>query len=106
ILYAFLGIIGGLICGVIVLTYWYRRNDNLLRQRLLRRMPEFALPPPDVPPPAPPVAAPVKPVNGHHPSAPSRPRVTFPSPAGERGSGDEGKTSEQKDKPPGEGAGA
>ncbi len=49
-------IFGGLVIGVIALTYWYRRSDGQVRQRILARMPEFELPPPDGVPLASPVA--------------------------------------------------
>jgi hypothetical protein len=100
---AFVTMVAGLIVGVIGLTYWYRRNDNRMRKRLLARMPEFVLPPPDTPPVAPPVAPAVKPVNGHNaPAIAHRPRITFP--AGSASKADDGGTSEQQDKPSDEGA--
>jgi len=108
--YAFVAMIVGLLGLVIFLTYWFRKNDNNIRRRILARMPEFALPPPDVPPVAAPVAQPVKTGTGINHPATQASRIVLSSGARERGgaaSGDEsGSSSGKKDKPPDEGAGA
>ncbi|MFO0881459.1 MAG: hypothetical protein U0840_29515 [Gemmataceae bacterium] len=95
----------GLIGGVIGLTYWYRRSDRRVRQRIMARMPEFHLPPPDVPPVAVPVAPPARPVEL---PAPITARINLPPGSGDRGGGSSGEgRSGNKDRgPPDEGAGA
>jgi hypothetical protein len=108
--WVFAGILGALVAGVVALTFWYRRSDDRVRRRILARMPEFALPPPDVPAP---VAAPVASPVGQRRLDPaphtSAPRFSFPTGSGERGSprsGDEGGSPSKKEHPPDEGAGA
>lgn len=109
LLWVFAGVFVALIFGVVGLTVWYRRSDTRVRRRLLARMPEFALPPPDAPPTAPPMAMPVR----QHADRPvlNAPRLTFPSAGGDRGgeaTSDDagGGSSSKKDEPPDEGAGA
>ena len=79
LVYLFAGVVVALVLGVVGLTYWFRRSDEKVRRRLLSRLPEFALPPPDAPPVAPPVVAPVQRVNGPPPTQPSpRPARDLP----------------------------
>lgn len=104
LLYLFVASVVGLIFGIFGLTYWYRRSDRRMQQRLQAHMPEFVLPPPDAMPVLPPAAAPVKRGNGTPSNLPHRPRITFPG-AGNRGSAPEG-GSPPPDPGPDEGAGA
>lgn len=106
LLYVFAGTLFALIGGVIGLTYWYRRSDNRVRRRILARMPEFALPPPDAPPMAAPVATPVRSL-GTPVAIPQR--RNLPAGYGDRGDsspGDRGGLPGKKEHPPDEGAGA
>jgi hypothetical protein len=91
-------IFGGVILGVIGLTFWYRRADGRVRRRILARMPEFVLPTPE----APPLAAPVR-AGGAVVPVPRRANL----PAGYRdASPGEPRTPGKKEKPPpDEGAG-
>jgi len=112
LIYAFLGLLLGLLALVVFLTYWFRKHDNAIRRRILARMPEFALPPPDAPPVAPPVAVPVPTSHGINRPGTQVPRIVFSSGSRDRSgeaksSGEEGgASSDTKDKPPDEGAGA
>jgi hypothetical protein len=100
---------GGVLATVVGLTWWFRRTDNRIRQRILSKSPEFVLPPPDALPVAPPVVPPAKPVNGPTRSTLPPPRITFPGGQGPRvgepPSSPEGGTRGSPDKPPDEGAG-
>jgi len=108
LLYGFVSGFVLLVVCVLGLTYWYRRSDNRLRQRLLSRLPEFHLPPPDAMPVAPPIAPmarPTAPSSSNRPILPRRPRIIFPPGSGERGKPPSGE-SESRDPPPDEGSGA
>lgn len=105
--WVFAGTVFAMIGGVIGLAYWYRRMDRRVRQRILARMPDFSLPPPD----ALPVALPVHPsTRGTAVPAPIVARSNLPPLGGDRGNGgssDPGSRSGNKDRPPpDEGAGA
>ncbi|MFO0841885.1 MAG: hypothetical protein U0797_05715 [Gemmataceae bacterium] len=84
-------VFGGLIVGVVAVTYWYRRSDRRIRRRILARMPEFALPPPE----AAPVAAPVHPTGAR----PLRRRMNLPAGYPNPTPG-ELRTPARRDKPP------
>lgn len=97
-----------LVAVVAGLTYYFRRSDNSVRQRLrLLNTPEFVLPPPDALPVSPPPT-------GRRPSMPERPpvfpsRINLPPLGGDRRGesppGDRPK-SDNPERPPDEGAGA
>jgi hypothetical protein len=101
----FLVLVAGVLFGVLGLTYWYRRNDNAIRRRLLQaRAPEFILPPPD----AMPVAPLASPLSRSHSNPSFGSRFNLPADRSERlgdrprepGGGDE------PERPPDEGAGS
>jgi hypothetical protein len=98
-LWVFAGVVAALIAGVVGLTYWYRRSDSRVRRRIMARMPEFALPPPDVPPVAAPVARPVR-VPERPASPPARTQITA------RRGNPPSTNGGEKEHPPDEGAGA
>jgi hypothetical protein len=105
--WVFGGVVLVLILGVVGITYWYRRSDIRVRRRIMARMPEFALPPPDSPPVASPAAPVARPVRGHEAPIKVPYRITFPTGTGHRGSeshsGENG--GPKKESPPNEDAG-
>jgi hypothetical protein len=104
-LWVFAGVVLALILGVVGLTYWYRRADSRVRRRILARMPEFALPPPDAPPVAAPVAPLARPVRGGERPVPAPHRIRHSGGGGDRGEGrSENGGNGKTEHPPDEGA--
>jgi hypothetical protein len=91
-------IFGGLILGVIGLTFWYRRADGRVRRRLLAHMPEFVLPTPE----AAPLATPVR--SGS--TMPLPRRATLPKGFGDAPRGEPRAPGKKEKPPPDEDAGA
>jgi hypothetical protein len=71
------GLLGATLVGVLGLTWWFRRADRRVRERLrLARRGEFVLPTPDATPVAAPVGAPARSIALARPVAPAAGRVT------------------------------
>jgi hypothetical protein len=77
LLYVFLGLIAAVVFAVVALTYWFRRSDSRVRERLLRALsPDgLVLPPPDAVPVAPTAGAPARPHAADRQTAPAAPPV-------------------------------
>jgi hypothetical protein len=103
----FVVVFGTFMIGGIALTLWFRRTDDAIRKRILARMPEFALPPPEpIPQSHIPLASPVMPNSGQDRVAPQiHSRITFPANSGDKGTKDANGAGEQE-KPPDEAPGA
>jgi hypothetical protein len=85
LLYVFLGLLAAVVFLVVGLTYWFRRTDSRVRDRLLASRGEFVMPPPDALPVNAPDVPSGKSAGGARLVAPLAGRAVPAAQAGDRG---------------------